>query len=184
MEKGSRRESCSLIESTKPLRATNFRSENESGYTVQICEAGSNGNSENALAGQFDDAGGNTHGFVLRNRVYTTIDKPGSILSFVNGINDQGHLVGTYLDAAGVHAYFFSQAAQFVSLDPPGAVRSQGGNLNEIDQAVGSYRTPDNKRHGYIWSRGSFSSFNVPNDHPVLGTIPFGINNRGDIVGD
>src|SRR3974390_2290324 len=39
MEKGSRRESCSLIESTKPLRATNFRSENESGYTLNKTNA-------------------------------------------------------------------------------------------------------------------------------------------------
>ena len=35
-----------------------------------------NGNSPHAIAGEFDDADGNTHGFVLSNGVYTTIDVP------------------------------------------------------------------------------------------------------------
>jgi hypothetical protein len=33
-----------------------------------------NGNSTNAIAGQFDDANGNTHGFVLNKGVFTQID--------------------------------------------------------------------------------------------------------------
>src|ERR1700722_11478391 len=33
-----------------------------------------NANSAIAIAGEFDDADGNTHGFVLRKRIFTTID--------------------------------------------------------------------------------------------------------------
>src|SRR5262249_4132643 len=46
------------------------------------------------------------------------------------------------------------------------------------------YRTQDNKRHGFLWSMGSFTTFNVPNDHPVFGTVALGINDQGQIVGD
>ena len=35
-----------------------------------------NGNSPHAIAGEFDDADGNTHGFVLSNGVFTEIDVP------------------------------------------------------------------------------------------------------------
>ena len=37
-----------------------------------------NGNSTHAIAGEFDDADGNTHGFVLNKGVFTTIDVPGA----------------------------------------------------------------------------------------------------------
>jgi uncharacterized membrane protein len=39
-------------------------------------------------------------------------------------------------------------------------------------------------RHGFIWSNGTFTTFNVPGDHPVLGTVAFGINDVGAVVGD
>ena len=57
-----------------------------------------NGNSAHAIAGQFDDAGGNTHGFVLSKGVYTTIDKPGAVVTTVNGISANDQLTGTYMD--------------------------------------------------------------------------------------
>src|SRR3989440_8460826 len=47
-----------------------------------------NGDSTNAIAGQFDDAAGDTHGFVLTNNGdFTQIDVPGAIFTTVNGIN-------------------------------------------------------------------------------------------------
>jgi hypothetical protein len=77
-----------------------------------------NGNSPNAIAGQFDDSGGNTHGFVLRADAYTTINKPGAFFTAVNGINAIGQLTGTYQDASGFHAYFWSKASSPHSTRP------------------------------------------------------------------
>ena len=187
---GSEKEDIKIVKrpnvtSSAPLAASGYTFNTIDVDVPGASETAVNGNSEHALAGQYNDAGGTTHGFVLSNGVYTTIDKPGSVNSGVNGINDRGHLAGTYVDAAGashIHAYF-SQGGQFVSLDPPGSVRTFGGTLNDSDHVVGFYRTGDQKRHGFTWYKGSFSTFNVPNDHPVLGTSPLGINNRGDIVG-
>ena len=165
-----------------------------------------NGNGNNAIVGEFDDTAGNTHGFVLRGGAYTPIDVPGAIsgcsipahpapcYTTVNGINESGRLVGIYQDQAGqFHAFFFSCTAgdlsacsgnSFTTLDPAGAIYSQGGFINSQGQVVGSYITSDQKWHGFIWQSGSFiSPINVPNDHPELGTVLFGINDRGQIVG-
>jgi uncharacterized membrane protein len=49
---------------------------------------------------------------------------------------------------------------------------------------VGTYRTAPAVRHGFVWKNGVYTTFNVPNNDPVLGTVAFGINDRGQIVGD
>src|SRR5262249_20311045 len=42
-----------------------------------------------------------SHGVLLSGGRYTTLDVPGSTLTFAYGINDAGQIVGTYIDAAG-----------------------------------------------------------------------------------
>jgi probable HAF family extracellular repeat protein len=142
-----------------------------------------NGNSTNAIAGQFDDANGNTHGFVRNNGVFTTIDFPGAIFTSINGINSSGQLAGTYVDGGTPHA-FFNNNNQFRTLVPPGSIRSQGGFINTLSQVVGTYRDANQKRHGFIWHGTFTATFNVPGDDPVLGTVAFGINDFGEVVGN
>jgi probable HAF family extracellular repeat protein len=156
-----------------------------------------NGNSPNAIAGEYDDAQG-AHGFVLNNNgAFTKIDAPpalapgvvpGVVGSFLNGINASGRLVGTYVvfdgntKTATPHAFFYNNG-NFLTLDPFN-VRSQGGSINAQGQVVGTYRDVNQKRHGFIWRNGAFTTFNVPNDDSVLGTVAFGINDTGAVVGD
>jgi probable HAF family extracellular repeat protein len=145
-----------------------------------------NGNSTNAIAGEFDDAKG-AHGFVLRNGVFTTIDvpdalDPGVSGTFVNGINAPGLLVGTYSVGSTFHAFFYNNG-NFIKLDPAN-VRSQGGFINAKGQVVGTYRDSGQYRHGFIWLNGNFTTFNVPGDAIPLGTVAFGINDIGDVVGN
>jgi hypothetical protein len=165
-------------------------------FTIDVPKATAtlaNGNSTNAIVGQFDDADGKTHGFVLKNGTFTTIDvpdalDPGVFATSVNGINAPGQLVGTYFVGTTNHA-FFENNGSFIKLDPAN-VKSQGGSINAQGQVVGTYRgvvhTPDtiNTRHGFIWLNGNFTTFNVPGDDPVLGTVAFGINDVGAVVGD
>ena len=80
-----------------------------------------NANSPNAIAGQFNDADGNTHGFVLNKGVITTIDVPGAVFTSVNGINASGEILGIYIDAGGTfHGYFWRKGV-FTTFDPPGS---------------------------------------------------------------
>ena len=105
----------------------------------------------------------------------------------INGINAPGQLAGTYNFAPDttLHA-FFDNNGSFTKLDPPGSIRSQGGFINAQGQVVGTYRDANEKRHGFIWRNGVFitTSINVPNDDPVLGTVAFGINDVGAVVGN
>ena len=115
---------------------------------------------------------------------------PASLYTEINGIAANGQLVGTYDTSTpaeggtGRHAFFWG--ASFIPLNPPGLERSQGGFLNAYGRVVGTYRdnTQNNKRHGFLWYNGTFTTFNVPNDDPKLGTVASGINDRGDIVGN
>jgi len=131
-----------------------------------------NGNSTHEIAGQFDDADGNTHGFVLTKGQFTTIDVPDAVATIINGINASGRFAGTYIDASATsHAFIWSKGV-LTTLDPPDSVRSQAGFLNAQGQVVGTYRDANQKRHGFIWRKGTFTTFNVPDDHPGLGRWP------------
>jgi hypothetical protein len=167
-------------------------------YTIDVPGAtrtSANGNSTHEIAGDFDDADGNTHGFVLNKitvenlskslaGVFTTIDRPGADGgTVVNGINASGQLAGTYVVGTIVHG-FFENKGYFTTLDPFGSIRTQVGFINAQGQVVGTYRDPNSRRLGFIWRNGTFAIFHVPGDDPVLGTVAFGINDRGDVVGD
>jgi uncharacterized membrane protein len=158
-------------------------------------------NSPNAIAGEFEKPQGTSHGFILSGGAYQTFDAPDTPkvggFTAINGINAAGQRAGTYMDASGVfHAFFWSQGV-FTALNPPDstptptpnprAIRSQGGFLNSQGQVVGTYRDKFGmeKRHGFVW-KGTFinTTINVPGDDDVSGTVAFGINDLGEIVGD
>jgi probable HAF family extracellular repeat protein len=143
-----------------------------------------NGNSTKQIVGDYDDVDGNKHGFILDKKgIFRKVDVPNAPLTLLNEVNEEGQIVGTYFDGTRLHGFFLNKG-NITTLDPPGSIRSQGGGINEKGQVVGVYRTSDQKRHGYLWRNGVFTSFNVPNDHPVLGTVALGINDQGQIAGN
>ena len=121
-----------------------------------------NANSPHAIAGEFDDAGGNTHGFVLSKGVYTQFDVPGAVFTSVNGINASGEISGIYIDAGGTYHGYFRSKGVFTTLDPPGSVHTQAEFLNVHGEVVGVYRDASQTRHGFTWSKGAFTTFDVP----------------------
>jgi probable HAF family extracellular repeat protein len=58
-------------------------------------------NGRGQVAGWYDDALGNTHGFLYHQGVFTTIDPPGSLGSEVTSIGNNGLIVGDYVGADG-----------------------------------------------------------------------------------
>jgi uncharacterized membrane protein len=143
--------------------------------------------STHEVVGEFDDADGNTHGFVLSKGTYTQIDVPGASVTTVNGINANGEFVGLYVDVVGdglPHAFLWSKGVFTKPLEPPGAIRSAAGTINAQGQVVGTYRHESDpaRRLGFLWSKGAFTTFRVPDDGPG-GTTVFSINERGQIAG-
>jgi probable HAF family extracellular repeat protein len=54
-------------------------------------------NDMDQIVGSYQDASGNTHGFLLSNGTYTTIDDPDATIDTIaHGINDAGHIVGEF----------------------------------------------------------------------------------------
>ena len=59
-------------------------------------------NNYGQLSGVYQDAQGNSHGFVDTNGHFQTIDAPGGVgTTTINGINDKGQVVGFFVDGAG-----------------------------------------------------------------------------------
>ena len=144
-----------------------------------------NANSTHEVVGEFDDADGNTHGFVLSKGEYTQIDVPGASVTTVNGINANGEFVGSYIVDGGLpHAFLWSKGVFTAPFEPPGAIRSAAGTINAQSQMVGTYRHVSDpaRRLGFLWSKGAFTTFRVPDDGPG-GTTVFSINERGQIAG-
>jgi len=83
-------------------------------YTIDAPGAVStsaNSNSTHEIAGEFDDANGDTHGFVLNKGQFAIIDIDGAIATTINGINAPGKFAGTYFDAEGTpHAFLWSKS--------------------------------------------------------------------------
>ena len=59
-------------------------------------------NERGQAAGWYNDALGNTHGFLYHRGVFTTIDVPGSLGSEVTTIDNNGLITGDYVSADGV----------------------------------------------------------------------------------
>jgi hypothetical protein len=145
-----------------------------------------NGNSTTTIVGGYSDQDEMGHGFLLKKGVYTTIDVdnvPNVIATDLNGVNANGEMTGTYILSTGTWAFFRSKDGVITTLEPPGSIRSQGGFINAQGQAVGAYRSADQKRHGFIWKNGFFTTINVPNDYPTWGSTLLGINDHGQVVG-
>jgi len=59
-------------------------------------------NPEGQIVGNYTDAAGTVHGFLLsRGTTFITIDVPGATSTEASGINPRGWIVGNYTDAAG-----------------------------------------------------------------------------------
>ena len=141
------------------------------------------GNSPTAIAGELDDANGDTHGFILRNGVVTTIDVPGAASTGLNGINASGTFTGTYFDTNANRSFaFVSRDGVLTKLDPPGAIHSQGGFLNSQGEVVGGHRNSSGRRLAFLWRNGVFTTID-PSPGSAIGPVAFGINDRGQIVG-
>lgn len=137
-----------------------------------------------------------THGFLLREGTFTTIDVPGALGSQAYKINNHGQILGRYRDDTPErtsHLFLLSDG-EFTTIDFPGAVETgvDGANagLNSRGDIVGDYcdvsTMPcisyplDGSVHGFLLREGEFTTINVPG---AIATSPYGMNARGDTVG-
>lgn len=96
------------------------------------------------VVGNYADAAGVVHGFLLRGNVFTTLDYPGAVLTEARGIDDDGEIVGTYRlpgePAVNIHGFRRTTSGTYVKADFP-------GHTNTIAQRILSDGTILGCRH-------------------------------------
>ena len=150
-------------------------------------------NPEGDIVGGYMDTAGVFHGFVVSRGTFTTVDYPGAADTFGLGINSAGDIVGIYLDASAVKAHgFLLSKGSFSSFDYPGSVTNIfacggfGGGVSYTDginnrgEIVGGYCGADGQLHGFLMSKGSFTTVDFPG---AMYSFAGGINSEGEIVG-
>lgn len=80
-------------------------------------------NAAGDIVGIYRDAGGRTHGFVVRKGEVTTIDYPGALATEARGISPDGEIVGSYRlagePAVNIHGFLLDVDGTFSRVDYP-----------------------------------------------------------------
>jgi uncharacterized membrane protein len=146
-------------------------------------------NERGQVVGYYVAPGDEVHGFSWTRGVFTVVDPPGAAVTEAFGINNRGDIVGFYGDAGGALHGFVLSKGSFRTIDVPGATGSGGLDINDRGEIVGAYADAQGKTHGFRLRKGVFTTIDPPGAVDVPGspgfaaTAPFGINNRGQIVG-
>ena len=142
---------------------------------------------QGVIVGGYLDAGGASHGFILENGAYTTLDFPGAAGTQLTGRNPAGAMTGFSCSVAScaganniTHSFTVSKKGAFAGFDPPGAVSSTASTVNPSGAIVGAYADANGVTHGYLLYHRKFASIDFPGS---LFTFAGGNNPEGDIVG-
>jgi uncharacterized membrane protein len=137
-------------------------------------------NSEGTVVGAFADDNG-THGFELREGLWTVLDVPGAALTTARSINNRGEIVGFYYDADfNLHGFEWFRS-KFNTIDIPFSIETRSEGINDAGVISGEYVDIDGNEHGYLLSDGHFTSFDVPNS---FSSDIWMISNRDEFTGD
>lgn len=137
------------------------------------------------LVGEYRDAIGMYHGYLLYNDVYESFDYQPAVGTSGLAVNSQGDVAGVYGEISGVNVNtqaFRRVGGSYSELEPvPGSTYTQAGGINDSGHIVGSYYVNSIDR-GFLFDGTTYTiGLNKPD---ALHTIPLGINNGGWIVGD
>jgi probable HAF family extracellular repeat protein len=116
--------------------------------------------------------------------VYTTLDVPGSLDTFANGINDAGQVVGWWADRNGRDHGFLYSEGRYTTLDAPGATfASAAYGINDFGQIIGAYQNQPASSRGFLLNGTTYTDIVPPGASSSSNIAPAGINNAGQIVG-
>ena len=114
------------------------------------------------------------------------IDFPRASGTIADGINNKGHIVGGD-GGSDVLSYpthsFVLKGNSFRAIDYPGAISTEANAINDSEVVVGYYKDSAGGVHGFRFSGGTYLPIDHPRAKQPVGTVVWGINNAGDIVG-
>ena len=134
------------------------------------------------IVGTFQDNSDLVHGFVYAKGAWVQIDFPGSSDTEAYGINSAGDIVGIY-DAFQpiTHAFLLSKG-KFQTIETPYGIQSAAQGINDFGVITGfGWSDPFNGPYtGFRLKNNSFTRFDFPGSQF---TLPYSINNAGDLAG-
>ena len=158
------------------------------------------------IVGSWQDASGNTHGFLYNAGTFTTIDYPGSEQTTLYAINNAGDIVGDHdasmgfllkggvfttltnangwdinnLDLIATGSGFLEPNGIMDPIQFPGSLFTLSWGINDALEIAGTY-SDGTRTHGFFYNpAGSYTTVDVPAEADTAGS---GINSVGDIVG-
>jgi uncharacterized membrane protein len=136
------------------------------------------------------DVSTDIRGFLLRDGRVTDIAVPEAEATYALGVDDRGAVVGWFVDDAGAQRGFRrDQRGRYETIAVPDALGTVVVDLNDRGEMVGYYIDAQGGLHGFRRDRrGTVTDIERVDrtaDGPsiVLGPLPTGINDRGQIVG-
>jgi uncharacterized membrane protein len=141
-------------------------------------------NNSRTVVGDYVGSDGNIHSFFLSGDTFTEYDVPGTVQTYLLGINDPGDFTGGFdPDGSGIFQAFFSVGGTITSFSFPGALSTFAYEINNSKQlVVGYYIDSSGILHGYY--RDANGALHFPIDPSgSVGTILFGVNDRNWVVG-
>lgn len=113
---------------------------------------------------------------------YALLKFPDAPVTNVNGINNSNVIVGSYYDSQYFVHGFIYRAGKYTAVNFPGATMTEVLGINDYSDIVGTYQMPGTLNfHGFLLHNGVFTKINDPSAQ--IGTMAFGINKAGTIVG-
>ena len=117
-------------------------------------------NARGDIIGDYFDADGMAHEFLLHNGVYTDIPNPSNGTIAVRAINARGDMVGALGDEVGGHGFLLHDG-QFTKIDFPGASNTTSHGINNTGDITGEYTAKSGAVFGYLLRDGTFHKVSI-----------------------
>lgn len=122
-------------------------------------------NPQGQIAGGYLDSSGKTHGFLLSDDNFSTIDFPGAIFTTLSDISPSGDVVGIYEDSYTVlHGFLLSQG-NLSKIDVPGAIATGPLGISPDGEVGGFFIDRSGHAHGFVFSTGTFTQIDYPGSY-------------------
>ena len=107
------------------------------------------------MARQYQDASGQSHGFVRdKDGTITRFDAPEAVYMYPDSINPSGEITGEYADASGrIHGFVRAANVTITTFDAPGAATLNGTepmSINPGGEITGTYQDANGVYHGFL----------------------------------
>ena len=100
---------------------------------------------------------------------FTTFDPPGSVNTYVTGLNRKGWITGYFEDGGATwHGYVRTSGGGITAFDPAGSIDTEARSINTKNVIAGYYEDGGSAHHGFVRAAdGAITSFSEMFPEPL-----------------